>query len=235
MCASKLHPSRIRPGRVPALFLSVAFWVLAFGMCLPPAAQAQSKKDQEQVRRLRQQVQQLQQEQASQQAAAAKAAQDKAAAETELKKAQEEAGAVRASASRRAASLSRELQAATSERDALQAKLAETQAQLDKTTAALALSRSKLAERDEQWTRLDADHKTQSATLAACQAHNVELYKLGSELLTRYQNKGLGEVFATGEPFTQIKRVELENLVEGYRDKLDRERQPAAPGSPPIR
>lgn len=30
------------------------------------------------------------------------------------------------------------------------------------------------------------------------------------------------------EPFTQIKRVELENLVEDYRDRLDAAKIPAA-------
>lgn len=204
------------PSRLLVLCACVAFTAIP--------AQAQSKKDQEQVRRLRQQVQQLQQAQDSQQAAAAKANQDKAAAEAELKKARDEAGAVKATASRRAAMLARDLQAATTERDDLRTRLADTQAQLEKASAALAQTRDRLAERDGQLGRLQADHQTQSASFDTCQTRNAQLYTLGSELLDRYANKGVREVLSTGEPFTQIKRVQLENLVDEYRHKLDQQR-----------
>ncbi|TAK82230.1 MAG: hypothetical protein EPO12_07110 [Aquabacterium sp.] len=194
---------------------------------------ADSKKDQEQMRRLRQQLQQLQQEQATQQEAATRATQEKAAAEADLKKTRAEADAAKAASSRKAAVLSKDLQVATTERDALKAQLEEARAQLEKTGADLKATREKLAARDTQWAQLDASHKAQSASLASCVQHNVRLYQLGSELLTRWENKGLSEVLAQNEPFAQLKRVELENLADDYRDKLARERQPAGAASAP--
>ena len=44
---------------------------------------------------------------------------------------------------------------------------------------------------------------------------------LGNELLTRYENKGIGSVLAAKEPFFQTARVTLENQAAEYRSKLD--------------
>jgi hypothetical protein len=48
------------------------------------------------------------------------------------------------------------------------------------------------------------------------------------QLLERYEKKGCMSSLLEQEPFTQIKRVELENLVEDYRDRLDAAKIPAA-------
>ncbi len=67
---------------------------------------------------------------------------------------------------------------------------------------------------------------------------NVELYKLGNEILTRYQNFGLGDALAAKEPFIGTSRVKLQTLVQNYRDKLlDHvltSGHPAAPASLPV-
>jgi hypothetical protein len=52
------------------------------------------------------------------------------------------------------------------------------------------------------------------------QRRNAELFKLGNEILTRYEHFGLGDALAAKEPFVGITRVKLENLVQDYRDKL---------------
>jgi hypothetical protein len=49
---------------------------------------------------------------------------------------------------------------------------------------------------------------------------NVELYKTGDEILTRYSKFGLGEALAAREPFTGLRRTQLENLVQEYKDRL---------------
>lgn len=49
---------------------------------------------------------------------------------------------------------------------------------------------------------------------------NAELFKIGSEILKRYEHFGLGDALAAREPFTGITRVKLENLVQDYQDKL---------------
>jgi chromosome segregation ATPase len=49
---------------------------------------------------------------------------------------------------------------------------------------------------------------------------NTELFKLGNEILTRYEKFGLGDALAAREPFTGLARVKLENLVQDYQDKI---------------
>lgn len=50
---------------------------------------------------------------------------------------------------------------------------------------------------------------------------NDELFKTGNEVLTRYENFGLGTALTAREPFTRLTRVKLENLMQEFRDKLD--------------
>ena len=49
---------------------------------------------------------------------------------------------------------------------------------------------------------------------------NFELFRLGNEILTRYEKFGLGDALAAKEPFTGITRVKLQSFVQDYRDKL---------------
>jgi chromosome segregation ATPase len=53
---------------------------------------------------------------------------------------------------------------------------------------------------------------------------NIALYKLGGEILTRYEKFGLGEALAAKEPFVGLTRVKLENLVQDYEEKLSDQR-----------
>lgn len=72
------------------------------------------------------------------------------------------------------------------------------------------------------------------------QTRNLAMYKVGKEILARYEGFGLGTAVAAREPFTGTMRVKLENLVQDYSDKLDAERlkpdpapvQPKKPAKP---
>ena len=52
------------------------------------------------------------------------------------------------------------------------------------------------------------------------ETENIALYNLGNDILTRYQNFGLGDALAAKEPFIGTSRVKLQTLVQDYRDKL---------------
>ena len=60
---------------------------------------------------------------------------------------------------------------------------------------------------------------------------NLELYKTGVEILTRYEKFGLGDAIGAKEPFVGLSRVKLENLVQDYKDKLLN--QTVTSGQPP--
>ena len=57
-------------------------------------------------------------------------------------------------------------------------------------------------------------------TLADRESRNLELYKVGREVLDRYENFAFGRALLAREPFTGLSRVKLENLVQDYQDKL---------------
>jgi chromosome segregation ATPase len=56
------------------------------------------------------------------------------------------------------------------------------------------------------------------------ESKNRELFRLASEILTRYEKFSLGEALAAREPFTGLTRVKLENLVQDYQDKISEQR-----------
>jgi chromosome segregation ATPase len=73
----------------------------------------------------------------------------------------------------------------------------------------------------------DADAKRMEAALTALRQQNrlteeknAKLYQLGRELLDLYEHKSVLDVVGVAEPVTKLKRVEYENAVQDYEDKL---------------
>lgn len=73
----------------------------------------------------------------------------------------------------------------------------------------------------------DADAKNMQTALVGlrerarlAEEKNEKLYKLGQELLELYDKKSVLDVVGSAEPVTKLKRVEYENVVQDYEDKL---------------
>lgn len=62
----------------------------------------------------------------------------------------------------------------------------------------------------------------QAELIQSCDAKNAELVEVNRELLDRYRKKGVFDALLQREPITGLKRVELENIVQDYQDRLDR-------------
>lgn len=58
-------------------------------------------------------------------------------------------------------------------------------------------------------------------TVAGCEDRNAQLYRVGRDLITQCRDRSAVETVLRLEPFTGLKRVDIENMLEGYRDKLD--------------
>ena len=177
------------------------------------AADGKTGREQMQVKRLQQSQRKLQQENTQ-------LVQEKATLDGQLKAAQSSLDEISSKvqiASTRAAVLSKELRAIKTEKEALAAKLAETEIKLTETKETL--NKSVLAGR-----QLDADLKQKTESLSVCQVKNVKLHGYGVDLLDKYEKKGCGDVLLQADPFTQLKRVEIENLMEDYREKLDEQK-----------
>jgi chromosome segregation ATPase len=69
---------------------------------------------------------------------------------------------------------------------------------------------------------------TRDLELKSCTDNNVALYKLNDEVLTKFESQGFWSSMARAEPFTKIKRVELENMADGYRGRADDAKLPPA-------
>jgi hypothetical protein len=71
---------------------------------------------------------------------------------------------------------------------------------------------------------LEAELKKSAQRLDRCAGHNAALAEIATELVDRYQQKGVMGAILQKEPLTQMKKVELEHLVQEYRETIDRQR-----------
>jgi hypothetical protein len=72
--------------------------------------------------------------------------------------------------------------------------------------------------------------------LAVASQKNQALLATGEEIIAKYEKMGLGKRAASGEPFTQLYRVRMQNEMQAYRDQIaelgfypEKEMQPAQP------
>lgn len=81
---------------------------------------------------------------------------------------------------------------------------------------ATALAQKKEAER----ARAAAQIIKLDRIVADQQIKNVQMYKVGTEILDRYEKFGLGEAILAREPFVGMTRAKFQTLMQDYQDKL---------------
>lgn len=125
--------------------------------------------------------------------------------------------------------------------DKLQADLQTKLAEQNRTVAELGQSLEKWKADHQRISEIATTKEAQRVKLAGevvllqrrvddQQAKNATMYKVGSEVLTRYERFVLGDAIAAREPFTGIARVKFETLAQDFRDQLDDTRvTPQAP------
>lgn len=181
------------------LTLSLAA-LLAAGPVLAADKKADGNKE---ARRLQQALSRVEKEKGQ-------LAQEKGALETEL-------GETRKKAEEEGKTLRRQLDGARSARETLTAKLAETEEQLK-------ITRERLATAESEGKRLDGQVKQRTSELGQCRGENEKLFQEGSRILEHYERKGCFEAMLQAEPFTGLKRVEIENYREDSHEKLEEHR-----------
>lgn len=87
--------------------------------------------------------------------------------------------------------------------------------------AQLAQLRGRLAAAARQEEALQAKLETQKNNFKVCYANNRKLLDVNQELVALYENKGVVDALKQREPVTGLRRVEVENLVQDYRYKLE--------------
>jgi chromosome segregation ATPase len=92
------------------------------------------------------------------------------------------------------------------------------------TSAALQHSRA-------QGERLTGELEDRTRQLGDCEDKNAKLYEANVEMAERFERKGLWDALLQAEPFTGIKQVEVENLLEEYRYRIEDLRRAGAQGT----
>lgn len=166
----------------------------------------------DQLRETRTQLQELQARQ-SQWAA------EKAALEKERDDAKKEAETARVAKASSAVSpeASRALAAERQRREAAEASLQRGKADMDSSAVAL---RTAEAERARLAKELDAA----KGQVDACTARNVQMYRVGQEVIAAYENIDLGDIVGSRQPFAAKSRVKLEAAAQSFGDRLYEQR-----------
>ena len=69
--------------------------------------------------------------------------------------------------------------------------------------------------------KLQAQLKKTAKALKSCKENNAALCVIGEELVKAYKNKGITTAILEKEPLTQIKKVELEQLTQKYKENIE--------------
>lgn len=129
-----------------------------------------------------------------------------------------------ASANARRAALERELEELNKGKADLAEKFQETGEALQEMTKKQAEAVQALQHKEQEIKRFEAEVSRQARQVETCEAKNSRLYQINADLMDKYQSKGVFGALLQAEPFTQLKSVEVENLLQEYRDKLDAEK-----------
>jgi chromosome segregation ATPase len=204
--------------------LAAALALLGPGTALGQDADRQAAREREMLRRAQQA-----QRQAEEARAAAEA--ERAKLDTELKdvkeQAQKSSNAV-ARERRRVKELETDLETTRSARDRLQtekealaARMAETERQLAETSRTLEQTRQTLGAREADLAALRDVSARQQQANAVCEDKNRRLYEVSTELIEKFRSQGFWDAVRRKEPFTRLRQVEVENLLEEYAERAE--------------
>ena len=65
-----------------------------------------------------------------------------------------------------------------------------------------------------------SEYTDTTVSFADRERKNISLFNTAIEILNRYEGYALGKALAAREPFIGTTRVKVENLVQGYKDKI---------------
>lgn len=83
--------------------------------------------------------------------------------------------------------------------------------------------------KEDERARLNTENIELKRLVADREAKNIALFNTSNEILDRFENYALGKALGAREPFIGTTRVKVENLVQGYKDRILDNRISAAP------
>jgi len=103
-------------------------------------------------------------------------------------------------------------------------------AKVEELQATIATGQTKIRAQETRISDLESLAATTKASLdnetvqhKGCREKNGKLAALSEELTNSFQQKGVVDVLISNEPLTQLKKVEMEKLMQEYLDRVDAE------------
>jgi chromosome segregation ATPase len=136
---------------------------------------------------------------------------------------------------RRARDAAAALAHSNAQRDSSDQELTQTRAKMQELIGKFRETIQKMRDIETENTTTKQTLATREHELSVCVERNVALYRLNDEILTHMDKQGVWSRLAAAEPFTKIKRIQNENLVDDYRARAQDQRvTPAStPPKPP--
>ena len=216
---------RVRPvagrGRVMAALL-----VLCQVFTSPAYAQQQQQsRERDAVRRAQMATLKAEQEKAQLQEQNAKLEKEKQDLSAKLKTSQQLKRRL-AAVQQKEAELAREIDQLREETRVDKARIAALEVKLQQLNTQIAaqqeqdqLLRAQLKSYEEKMAQQLEVIARQAQAVQSVDDKNLKLYRLNAELMDRYKHKGVWDSLMQREPFTQIKDVQTEALLQEYRDR----------------
>jgi chromosome segregation ATPase len=173
-----------------------------------PAAHADAESDRlrEALRSLTAQTRSLEDQRASLQAKVADAERDKAALNSQVAAAKAQIKEVE--------KMHREAV------DEFNQRLEDRNQTLEKWKAAYEEAATVARAKDAERAKFEGEATAYKASTKSCVAKNGQLMKVGRELLRRYEGVSFGDIAVINEPLVGARRVEVQNILQDYDDKL---------------
>ena len=125
----------------------------------------------------------------------------------------------------------KDLDACKAESDARDHELQTLHAEYSQATTDLATAQHALAKSQDTVSQFNSDLKDTKSKLGTaeqstrvCEDKNLKLYQYSLQLVARYRHKGFFDVLLQKEPVTQLKQVEIDNIVQDYKTKIEQQR-----------
>jgi len=191
------------------------FAALATLTCAPAAAQEKSQEKRQQVL-----IQKLANDKAALERERAQLSRDKAdlsSSRDSLKRDLDKQKREAARGAKESVALRAEVAAAAEREQALKSELA-------KTTAELQEARRVSEQLATRLTNQSSTSHYWEARAGSCGQKNAKLVGINVELLDKYRAKSCTDAIMEEEPFTGLRKTEMENLIQEYRDRAAKER-----------
>lgn len=126
--------------------------------------------------------------------------------------------------------IQQELETARAEAQRLRGAIEKWRVRHDELTGRLKTASEKIQQHEatigtqsEEIAVLKSDYQREYSRGKRFLAHNQKMAAISESILARYDAKGIHSVLIKAEPFTKLKKVELEKIIQNYLDDIDDE------------